>query len=317
MSQGSEISQDLDAALDFSPAHTVVVLNPNAGGGRAETIWKGLLHAVPELEAATVIQSTHFTAARQRLTHAFVQGEDVRRVVVVGGDGTVQTAVECILRSDTRPLLGIVPAGTGCDLARSLNLPQRPVDALRLALGTQYRRVDAMAVDTGREKRICVNIASAGLSGVVARANANRGSSRYLTAALSSLTSYRAPLCRLETDEECLLSGPLLLVAVANGRFFGKGLPIAPEASLDDGLLDVVVVPRLPLPKVAVLILRLLAAKHLSHPLVTWRRARRVHLSPLAATESLACEIDGEALEGESLTLEVLPRCLSILAPSA
>lgn len=294
----------------------VVVVNPAAGGGRAGALWERLVRDAPELAAARRIVAGDADACVRELD-AELAG-DAEAVVAVGGDGTAHLVVNRLLASGTagRVAFGLIPAGTGSDLARCLGLPRRPLDGWRRLRDATPRPIDALEVTTDAgARRYVVNVASAGVSGAVderVNAIANRGRFTFLRETLAALWQYEPVPCRVLADGEELYDGGFFVVAVANGRSFGRGMRIAPRASLDDGLADVVLVPPLPFWQVPLRMPRLLAGSHLELNVVRFTRARTVRLEPHGAMPPF--DVDGEVLPSGPATIRVLPGALRILA---
>lgn len=293
------------------------MVNPNSGGGRGLRRWRRLRQAVPAVQSASVIQGDSAEEAARQLRREILTGS-VERVIAVGGDGTAHGVANVLLQvAEPSPVaLGLVPAGTGSDLARHLALPRSPVKALRRVLSAAPRPFDAIALeaDDGR-MRFSINIASGGLSGAVVEAlsgRSSRGQWSYLSATLAALWSYRAPSCRVLVDDEEVHGGALFLVAIANGEFFGKGMRVSPRGTTDDGLLELIIVPpverwtfpwRLP---------QFLLGRHLRWPGVVYRQVRRVRIEPSAGFPPF--ELDGEFFACAAVRLDVRPGALQLLS---
>lgn len=222
----------------------VVIINPKAGGGRSEGLdaCKGLARNVLEplgygTEVLVTNAAGHATVASAR---AREEGADL--VVAWGGDGTVNEVGVSLVGSKTP--LGIVPAGSGNGLARDLGIPKDPAGALRAA-GTGRLR----SIDVGEfGKALFFNVAGVGLDAAVAARlalpNARRGLAGYVQAAFLVWPRYAPQRFRLTGD--MTYDGDAWFIAVANSRQYGNGAQIAPEARLDDGRLDIVVVEAQP-----------------------------------------------------------------------
>ncbi len=297
-------------------SRTVVMINPAAGGGQAVEVWRRLRAAVSALDDARVIRAPDAEASRRELVGLLRRGVD--RVLAVGGDGTAHLVVNTLLEEGVGDSVafGLVPAGTGSDLAKSLGLPSRPLPALRQVLAAEPRAIDAIRVEVaGGESCFVVNIASAGLSGTVVPAvntNPKRGQLTYLSTTLSALIRYRPTPCRIELDGEAFHDGGFFLVAMANGQFFGKGMRVAPEASLDDGRINVVLIPPVPLWQLPYRLPQFLTGRHIKLPIVRSTRAERVRLEP--ATGFPPYDVDGECLSAGPAEARILPGALRVLA---
>src|SRR5690349_11404483 len=164
---------------------TLFLVNSLAGSGRAGRVWNELRAAVPDLAAAEHILVANAEEARRQLERRF--REPLERLIAIGGDGSVHLAVNQLIRSGRHGdvALGLVPAGTGSDLARTLRLPLDPRKALDHALAARPRPIDVIEVVTDAgERRHVLNVASAGISGRVdelVNAQAKRSSAAFLT----------------------------------------------------------------------------------------------------------------------------------------
>ena len=266
----------------------------------------------PDLAGAT-------TFTRQ----AVVEGLDA--LIVAGGDGMTHLGVNAV--ADTSLPLGLIGLGTGNDLVRGLGLPRDRVEAGVRAIGQalqgEPRRIDAVKVSsTGHSMTewYC-GVLSAGFDAAVnARANHlrfPRGESVYVRALFSELRRYQPYGFDIEVDGQRCWSGPAALVAVANNRFIGGGMKIAPHAVIDDGLIDVVVGG--PLGRAALLRVfpKVYSGSHMSHRQVHKFTGRRVTVYPrldLGGTPPDA-HTDGERVGPLPLTCEIVPGAVRLLAP--
>lgn len=294
---------------------TLFLVNSLAGSGRAGRVWNELRAAVPDLATAEHILVANPEEAKQQLERRF--REPLERLIAIGGDGSVHLAVNELIRGGRHRdiSLGLVPAGTGSDLARTLRLPLDPRKALDHALAARPRPIDVIEVVTdGGERRHVLNVASAGISGRVdelVNAQAKRSSVAFLTSTLRALGSYRPFTCRVEADGEPWYEGEVFVLAIANGRSFGKGMRIAPRAEIDDGLADLVLVRPMARWQLPLRMPRVYLGTHLDQPSVSWRRARTVRLE--AAGPLPPFDVDGEVMPSGSATFTVLPGALRFL----
>lgn len=306
-----------------------VILNPIAGGG-------GLLRRRAELEGAL---AKHFDAWEIRLTGDAGDGEHLAMafaadgcdvVIAAGGDGTANEAADGLLQTreehGNAPALAFLPCGTGTDFARGLGLTRDIGETIRRIAEAAPRQVDAGRIsyvdDRGRlASRHFLNIASAGLSGATARSvNRDKRKGRVSAKALffwrtvAEFLKYRFEAVRVTIDEAEPIEAKVALVAVCNGRFFGAGMMIAPDADLSDGLFDVVIV-RASGKLGLIRDLRLLyGGRHRNHPAITILRGKRIVVEPVgeAANEGGLIEIDGEPPGRMPAAFEVLPGALTL-----
>jgi YegS/Rv2252/BmrU family lipid kinase len=175
-----------------------------------------------------------------------LDGRDGRTVVLVGGDGSVHTAVDALRRrgelSPGEPL-GLVPLGTGNDLARTLGIPLEPADAAQALLDGSARPLDLLVDD---QDGVVVNVVHLGVGAEAAEKATGLkdrlGKAAYPVGSVLAATGPTGWDLRVEVDGSVVeVDGPALMVVVANGRTIGGGAEVAPDAAPDDGLLDVVV----------------------------------------------------------------------------
>lgn len=291
-----------------------VVFNPLSGKGRGaqfvSPILEGLGAAGRVEHALTQEPGDEVRLAREAIARGF------RRIVAVGGDGTWGNVGNAILASGEPVALGLVPAGTGCDLAKTLGVPPRGVQEwCRIILGGRTR-----AIDVGRiEDKYFLNIAGFGYDVAVLEQSWSvgylEGGALYLYCALRQLHSYRGFLLEAEADGRALGRQDMLMVIVANARVFGGGFKVAPQADLEDGRLDAVAFANMGLGARVSALLRLLRGTHASHPQVSSVAAARL---VYRFTSPPAYETDGEwnQARGTELVIESVPRALRVLVPS-
>ncbi|PJI85562.1 diacylglycerol/lipid kinase family protein [Luteimicrobium subarcticum] len=306
-----------------------VVVNPTADRGRADRVG-ARVHArlrergveVVELSGATFADSL----ARARAAVAGEHG-DLDGLVVVGGDGMVHLGVNAVAGTSTP--LGIVAAGSGNDFARALGLPVRDPDGavatiLRtLELGgrtvdaARVRALEGGHVEGGTERWFC-GVLSAGLDAAVnARANGMRrprGRAKYAVAALAELRRF-VPFGYRVTSDGTVWESPGTLVAVANGPAIGGGIRIAPDARVDDGLLDVVLAGPLSRAAAARVFPLTYAGRHVAHPAVTVAPATVVRVEATSdGAQPPPAFADGEAVGTLPLEVRVEPGALRVLS---
>jgi diacylglycerol kinase (ATP) len=258
--------------------------------------------------------------AIQLAREAAEQGREL--VAALGGDGTVNEVVNGLAESGaTGPELAILPFGTGRDSIRTYGIPKQPKRALELLNGGSTRTIDlgraTFRAASGERSRWYINIGSCGLTGAVAE-RAERTSKRlggtpaFLYATVATFASWRNVPFRIQIDDD----PPVELVAnnviCANGREFGGGIKVCPQAEPDDGLLDVLIWGDVGKLDLALNLPRLYRGTHLGHPKVRALRARRVRVEP---SRPLPLELDGELPGTTPATFEIVPAALRIRVP--
>ena len=290
------------------------LVNPAAGGGAAPEAVVPVARVLRQAGASVEVTYSPGPRAVRALATAAVERGDV--VVSVGGDGMLSSLVGLV--SGLGGTLGIVPAGRGNDFARMLGLPTSPAQRASLLLEASPRKVDLLSVGD----RLVAGSVYAGVDAraatIVDHARWVPRSLEYPLAAVRAIASYRPGRYRIDVDGAGHEFSAATVV-VANSAYYGNGMKIAPDAGLDDGLLDVVVVEATS--RVALLraLPSLYDGSHVTRPEVTVLRGRRVELSG-RARGPIHVGADGEplddlpALTDRPLVAEVVPGALSVLA---
>ncbi len=289
-----------------------LVVNPHAGRGRCA-------RALPAVEQALRTEHDVLVTPTRSLQHgetlAAEAVADDRVVVAMGGDGTVGRVAGAV--SAAGGVLGVVPGGRGNDLGRKIGLPKDPVEAARLLGSCVEQATDLGVVLSGGAEIAFLGIASVGFdSAVQERALVTRlplGQAIYLYATLREVLPWRHATFTGRLDES-LLSVHGWAVAVANSGLYGGGMRLAPDASLTDGLLDVVsnaATSRLRFLRSLPLVF---SGRHLDQPSVTVTRAARVELS---ADRPFRVFADGDPVGSLPATVYVRPGALRLLVPPA
>jgi diacylglycerol kinase (ATP) len=282
-----------------------IIVNPVAGSVGDIQLRLEQLH---RLNATEVRVTQHAGEAETLAREAIRAGSDC--VIAVGGDGTLNEVINGIAtsRRARQICVGVVPAGTANDFARSIGLigdVDANIDTLRAEKTTA---IDLVRMTSGRT-RYFVNVSAVGFSGVVgekltSEIKAAWGPLVYVrsaAAALPELQAYRTTMI-FDDIEELVID--LYNVVVANRRFAGGWIPIAPQANLSDGLLDVVLVPKRPSAEMAA---QMLLGKHISGDAVPFRRAKKISVR---SRPGMYFNADGELVGNQPAAFQIIPHAL-------
>lgn len=297
-----------------------LIVNPVAANGGVGKNWprvRDFLQAEgAEFDAVLTEKPGHATRlARRALDDGY------RTIVAVGGDGTVNEVLNGLVVEgsvDPEVALGIIPWGTGADFSRTAGLPRDYPGACHQLLCFETQPVDLGKITCLREgrevERYFINAAGLGFDGEVADlVNRNPkllgGTIPYLACLFVSLVTYRNKNVEMTFDGQ-RVSGRLNSVIVCNGRYLAGGMFMAPEASFDDGLFDVVVLGNLNKLEVVANVPRVYKGTHLAHPKVSFCRAREVHVE---AQERMFIQAEGELVGEAPATFQIIPRALRVL----
>jgi diacylglycerol kinase (ATP) len=305
----------------------LIIVNPASAGGATGRAWPGLASEVRR----------HFGAFAVAFTEKGGEAADIAEretragrafIIACGGDGTISEVANGILRAGAGAELGVLPSGTGGDFRRTLGVPARGPDAARALREGEARLMDAGRVTfaSGRgeeESRFFVNVASFGMGGDVIRRVKSReglpaGAARLLggkvsfaAAALQASLTFEKPAVRVSLDGGAHSQLRVANFCVANARYFGGGMKIAPKALVDDGLFDVVAVGDISALTVLANSYRLYLGTHLGMQQVQHARARRVRAES-ADGSVVKLEVDGEIAGQLPAEFELLPRALRV-----
>jgi diacylglycerol kinase (ATP) len=237
-------------------------------------------------------------------------------VIAAGGDGTLNEVINGIAtpRHVPRVCVGIVPLGTANDFARSIGLPASVEDNIDILRAKQTDPIDLVRV-TSDHTRYFVNVSAGGFSGLVdekltSEIKSTWGPLAYLRSAAAALPELHAYQTTIVFDDVERLMIELYNVIIANGQFVAGGLPIARQADLRDGLLDVVLVPRRPPAKMLLLAAEMLLGNHLSSNAVIFRRAKKISVR---SQPGMWFNVDGELVGNEPAIFQIVPRGLDFV----
>jgi YegS/Rv2252/BmrU family lipid kinase len=294
---------------------TLVIVNPAAGGGRALRAEAGVAKLLKSRRhQADFSHSQSSEDMRQQAERAIRQG--YRYVVALGGDGGFHYVVEALHGTDA--VAGFFPAGNGNDIAADLGIPADPLDAAEAFLKAAPRGIDLIRARF-RDGRTAHYIGAGGMgldaeAAHLANTKFKRlpGVTRYLAGAIWEFFNGRTTGLHVEIDG-VVWDGRVLFVAVANSTRYGSGVRIAPEAKMDDGLIDVALVQEIGLARLVEAILIVLTSGDLrGFPEVKRYRCKRIVLE---AERPAKVHGDGELLGETPVELSVRPRAVQVMTP--
>jgi diacylglycerol kinase (ATP) len=302
----------------MKPKRVFVAINPTASFGKGSRVGPAVLAALTEAgHDVTRLMEASYADLIVSAKAAVASHPDA--LIVVGGDGMVNLGTNLVAGTDVP--LGIVPSGTGNDMARVLGIPNDDTDAAIRTLLAQLqlppRTIDAGLIhrsDGGQTWYACM--VSAGFDAVV-NERANRmtwpkGRIRYNIALLYELIGLKPITYTLHLDDEVrTVQG--MMISVGNGVSLGGGMLVTPTALVDDGLLDVLVVERLSRLQFLRIFPRVFRGEHLSDPRVNVYKVKRVRIE----ADGVAAYGDGERVGALPVEIEVAPGALRVLAPAS
>lgn len=292
----------------------VAILNPAAGRARGQELARlalaELKRRIPEVEVRATA-----SAEDVELQARAVRGREL--VVAVGGDGTVRDVAAGLVGGTAE--LAIVPVGSGNDFTKTIGVPRDIPEACRVAAEGKAVPVDAVRVvmsgPAGTRERHYINVAGFGFDAMVVaearRSRHLRGLALYVNAVFRAVRDYHCPQVRLKVGSETWEQG-ILLLAAANGRIYGGGMKIAPEAKPDDGLLEIVIAAPMNRLEILRALPRLVAGTHVTMKEVRMMRAPALELEMLSPAP---VQLDGDVIDTSGYTtfrMSVLPGAVRV-----
>lgn len=304
----------------------LIITNPKSAGGNTGEKWAAIASDF----------ATHFGAFEVAFTkyagHAIEIAEQAANegrkfIIACGGDGTINEVANGILQSKRDAELGILPSGTGGDFRRTLEIPTRTADAARALKNGRTEKIDVGRVtfidNYDKEvKRYFLGMSSFGLAGdVIERVKKDEEKlyekalptkAAYAVAALQSKLAVPNKKVLVRIDDKDELSLTVANLCVANARYFGGGMFIAPDAKLNDGKFDIVSVGDLSTTQVLLNSYKLFLGTHLNIENVNHTLARKIIAKPVDKDSIIKLEVDGELPGRLPSTFEILPKALRI-----
>jgi YegS/Rv2252/BmrU family lipid kinase len=310
---------------------TVVIVNPHSQGGRLGKRWVELAdtigRAFPFDEAVTKAAGDATRLAREALKAG------AERIVAIGGDGTINEVVNGFFDEQGKPIepdasFALIPFGTGGDFRRTMNIPRDTAEAAAIIKANHRRKIDVGKLELttrtgGKTLRMFANIASFGVSGVVDRLVNESGKTfgrlSFAVATARATWSYKNQRVQMIFDGNVAdrVEATVNTVAVANGRYFGGAMMVAPNAEVDDGLFDVIAMGDFGFGDLLKSGRRLYKGTHLTMDKVTTRRARVVEAEPVDPNAVVELDVDGECPGRLPARFEIVPGALWMIVPGA
>lgn len=281
-----------------------IIYNPTAG---REQFRKELPDVLDKLERAGYETSAHATNGEGDATEAARKAVERKHdlVVIAGGDGTINEVIQGIAEADYRPKIGIIPAGTTNDFARALAIPKDTLQAVDIILENKVKALDIGKVND----KYFINIAGGGdltelTYDVPIKMKAALGQLAYYMKGIEKLPSLKPVSTVIEYDDE-VFEGEIMLFLVANTNSVGGFEKLAPNALIDDGYFDLLILKKTNLAEFLRLATAALRGAHLDDKKIIYTQAKRIKITP---NEKMLLNIDGEyggLLPGEIVNLKL------------
>lgn len=306
-----------------------VIVNPRSSSGKTNRKWSHIASILKEYMEDFDYVFTEAPMDACTLTRVALK-EGVEQIIAVGGDGTLNEVVNGFFENgepiNPQAVLSYISSGTGSDFRRSFSTSRKFREQIRRVVEGEVRSLDLGRVsyfddEAGESRsRYFINAASCGLSGATCRAvNGLRllkklgGKIAFQWGVISTLFQYRNIDVRLQVDDSFDEILAVNTVAVCNGRFFGSGMNIAPEASLDDGLFDIIVIRKLSLFQIIKWFPLIYKGTHLKKKeLVLMLRGEQVRIDRIQEGAEALIEIDGESPGRLPAVYDIVPAAILV-----
>jgi len=306
---------------------TVVIVNPKSQGGKLGARWPEVSETIGRAFPFDDALTTGPGHATQLAREALRAGAE--RIIAIGGDGTINEVVNGFFDGG-QPIapdasFGVIPFGTGGDFRKTFKLPTEIADAAAVIAVNERVKIDVGKLEFttmagAPSTRMFANIASFGVSGVVDRlvneSGKKLGRLSFMLATARATWAYKNQRVQLVLDGKHRVEATINTVAVANGRFFGGGMLVAPNAEPDDGQFDVIAIGDLGFRALLTSGRRLFNGTHLAMDKVTARRARVVDAEGIDPGSVIELDVDGENLGKLPARFELVPAALWMIVPA-
>lgn len=308
-----------------------MIVNPKSAGGSTERKWA---------EVASDLR-THFGPFSVAFTRAAGDGVRLARrgvesgrtfIIACGGDGTINEVANGILQMGADVEMGILPSGTGGDFRRTIGMPQNPREAARALRAGRTRRIDVGKVtfqdlEDKTVSRYFLNVSSFGLAAsIIERVKGTssmswlpldvlRGKASFALSTLQEVVGLNYSTVKVKIDDADERTINTINFCVANARFFGGGMKIAPEAKITDGFFDVVNIGDIGTAKIILKSYTLYRGTHMELAEVKFKRAHRVEARPASPDDDIRLETDGELPGKLPAVFEIEPAALRFRIP--
>lgn len=307
---------------------TYFILNPYAGGGRASVRWQSIEPLVkkklPGYELLTTNSPGHATEICKDIA---LKGQSAK-IISCGGDGTNNEIINGLFENEKlinpEIKIGFLPVGSGNDFTRTLKLPKETLSRLAIieeahCIETKVGMIRYMSASGDMAVRYFLNIFSFGISGytghLISKSRKNWGAKiTYLANTIKGMLQFRPVSLDVICDKQNIFAGSAITVAIANGKYFGNGLKIAPRADIHHDNFEIVIIKGMSKPRVLLKFLKVLRGSHMSDPMIVSFKGKSVSATS-SPQDVVYIEIDGEALGHLPISCERATDKIKILSP--
>ena len=292
------------------------IVNPVAGNGKGKTVWEKTKDILYKKNIAYKVSFTTKENNMKEIMESMLQQKKIQTLIIIGGDGTLHLAINNGLLNLGLPI-GVIPAGSGNDFARTMNIPTNYEQALKRILNNKFTTIDILSID----KIYCINAVGIGFDAEVA-AKANHswlkkvlnmvklGHLSYILLALRMFFYYTPSKVTVMLDNKRKVINDVWLIAVANSPYYGGGLKICPSAKNNDGKLNICLISGKSRLELIPLFYKVFKGDHQNHSNVTMLKGKNIKIE---CEKQLNMQGDGEVIGTTPTEITIQPRAIKIL----
>ena len=265
-----------------------IIVNPKGGKGKSIKALKKVLQILQENNLQHVLHYTEYRGHATELARELSREEDCK-LIVLGGDGSFSEVV-CGIENFENVTLGLIPCGTGNDFARTSGHPTNVQKAMDIILKGNVGYIDYIQLTNGRS----LNVLGAGMDvDVLLKYESMKGKGKinYYLALFHTLTNAKFHHLRITVDDGEPMERSVFMIGIGNGKYIGGGMPVCPDAAIDDGKLSIVVINELPKNKILGAALKFLKGKHVNLAAAEVLEGHKVRVEILDDSRSNMCEV--------------------------
>ncbi len=288
---------------------TFFIVNPTAGSGRAKESWKNIEEILVKNEIPYDVKFTKYRGHGIKIARKAAR-DGYKKIFSVGGDGTVNEVANGIILSKKSPTLGVIPVGTGNDFSKSLGID---CSIEKILLSNKTRNIDVALLKSRGKKKYFVNMSGIGFDSYVTKNIILRnlgGTIPYLTTVLISLFRY-SPKKAIIIHDNGKFEQDIFMMSIANGNYIGGGMKISPFSKMDDGYLDVVIIPKISKFEILSNLSKIYSGKHIYHPKVQLFRTKKLHVG----AKDLFVHVEGDVVAKTPVDISIAESKIKVIVP--
>ena len=285
-----------------------IIVNPIAGNGNSKTVFNKITEIFDSKNIPYRYFFTKFKGNGKDIAEQSVLN-NTDMVLSVGGDGTTFEIIDGLINTSTP--LGIIPAGTGNDFVKAINMPQDPIESLMKILSYKEKALDVGLINN----KPFLNVSVTGIDvSVLQYANLFRkhikGNLSYIAGLFTAIAKHKSKSLKIIIDDKIEIDEKVVLCSIANGKYIGGGIPIASYAEPDDAYFDVIILKDVPRISIAYYLSELVRNRVLRYKNVRFYRARKVEFH---SKEPIFFQSDGEIFELNKAIIKILHKAINVI----